>query len=67
MAIIKALEEIETIQINKNILKTILIHTDSRIILDSLKKMKNRNYLMETIGGKNISLEKKLAHRINLD
>jgi hypothetical protein len=37
MAIVKALQEIETIQINKNILKTKLIHTDSRITLDSLK------------------------------
>jgi ribonuclease HI len=56
MAIVKALREIETIQINKNILKTILIHTDSRITLDSLKNMKTRNYLIEAIG------EKKTLH-----
>jgi hypothetical protein len=40
MTIVKALQEIETIQINKNIPKTIMIHTDSRITLDSLKNMK---------------------------
>jgi hypothetical protein len=40
MAIVKALQEIETIQINKNILKKILINTDSRITLDSLKTWK---------------------------
>jgi len=49
MAIVKALQEIETIQINKNILKKILIHTDSRITLDSLKNTKNRNNLIEAI------------------
>jgi hypothetical protein len=47
MAIIKALQEIETIKINKNILKIILIHTDSRINLDSFKNTKNRNFLIE--------------------
>jgi hypothetical protein len=45
MAIVKALQEIESIQINNNIPKTIIIHTDSRITLDFLKNMKNRNYL----------------------
>jgi len=63
MAIVKALQEIETIQINKNILKTILIHTDSMITLDSLKNMKNRNYLIEAIRKKTIELEKENWHR----
>jgi len=68
MAIVKALQEIETIQINKNILKTVLIHTDSKITLDSLKNMKNRNYLIEAIRGKNnCTGERKLVHRIHLD
>jgi len=49
MAIVKALQETKAIQINKNILKTILTHTDSRITLDSLKNMKNRNYFIEAI------------------
>jgi len=45
MAIVKTLEEIETIQTNKNILKTILIHMDSRITLDSLKTRKTETIL----------------------
>ena len=49
MAIVKALQEIETIKINSKMPRTILIHTDSRITLDSLKNMKNRNYLIEAI------------------
>jgi ribonuclease HI len=31
MAIVKALQAIQTIKINKNIPRTIIIHTDSRI------------------------------------
>ena len=62
MAIVKALQETETIQINKNILKTILIHTDSRITLDSLKNMKNGNYLIEAIRKKTVALEKENWH-----
>jgi hypothetical protein len=59
MAIVKALQEIETIQINKNIPKTIMRHTDSRLTLDSFKNMKNRNYLIEGNRKKTTSLEKK--------
>jgi ribonuclease HI len=62
MAIVKALQKIETIQIIKNILKTILIHADSRIALDSLKNMKNGNYLTEAIRKKTIALEKENWH-----
>jgi len=62
MVIVKALQETETIQINKNILKTILIHTGSRITLDFLKNMKNRNYLIEAIRKKTIELEKENWH-----
>ena len=40
MAIVKALQAIETIKIN-NISRTIKIHTDSRITLESLKNTKN--------------------------
>ena len=58
MAIVKALQEIETIKINNKMPRIILIHTDSRINLDSLKNMKNRNYLIEAIRKKTIDLEK---------
>ena len=49
MAIVKALQAIETIKINNNIPRTIKIHTDSRITLESLKNMKNQNHLIEEI------------------
>ena len=58
MAIVKALQEIETIKINNKMPRIILIHTDSRITLDYLKNMKNRNYLIEAIWKKAIELEK---------
>ena len=57
MAIVKALQEIETIKINNEMPRTILIHTDSRITLDSLKNITNRNYLKEAIRKKTIELE----------
>ena len=41
MAIVKALEAIETIKINNNTPLTIMIHTDSRMNLETLKNMKN--------------------------
>ena len=58
MAIVKALRAMETIKLNKNVPRTILIHTDSRITLDSLKNKKNRNHLIEKIRKKTITLEK---------
>jgi hypothetical protein len=69
MAIVKAIQEIYVEnKINMNILTTILIHTDSRINLDSLKNMKNRNYFIEAIRKKNhCTGERKLTHRIHLD
>ena len=57
MAIVKALQAIETIKIN-NTPRTIKIHTDSRITLGSLKNTKNRNYLIEEIRKKTNALEK---------
>jgi len=56
MTIVKALQAIETIKINKNIPRTIIIHTDSRINLDSLKNKKNRNHLIEEIRKKTTTL-----------
>jgi hypothetical protein len=44
MAIVQALQAIETIKINKNIPRTIKIYADSRITLESLKNVKNRNH-----------------------
>jgi len=67
MAIVKALKEIETIQIHKDILKTILIHIERRITIDSLQNMKNRNYLIEAIRKIHCYGERKLAHRIHLN
>jgi len=58
MAIVKALQAIETIKINKNIPRTIIIHTDSRITLDSLKNKKNQNHLIEEMRKKTTTLEK---------
>jgi ribonuclease HI len=42
----KALEKMEELQ---DIQRTAVIHTDSRITLDSLKNSKNHNYLIEGI------------------
>jgi ribonuclease HI len=55
LAIVKALQ---AIKINSNIPRTIMIHTDSRITLESLKDMKNRNHLTEEIRKKTIVPEK---------
>jgi ribonuclease HI len=57
LAIVKALQAIKTIKISNNIPRTITINTDSRITLESLKNMKNRNYLIEEISEKTIALE----------
>jgi ribonuclease HI len=43
MAIVKAPQATDTIKINKNIPRTIIIHTDSKITLESVKNTKNRN------------------------
>ena len=68
MEIVKTLQAIETKKINKNIPRTIIIHTDSRITLDSLKNKKNRSRLVEDIRKKTTTtLEKKLDHRMHLD
>jgi len=58
MAIVKAPQVTETIKINKNIPRTIIIHTDSRMTLDSLKNKKNRNHLIQEIRKKTTTLEK---------
>jgi hypothetical protein len=40
MAIVKLLQAIDTIKISNNTPRKIMIHTDRRIILESLKNMK---------------------------
>jgi len=47
LAIVKALETITKSHINDNIPRTVTVHTDSRITLQSLKNTKNHNYLIE--------------------
>jgi len=62
MSIVKALQAIETIKISNNTPRTIMIHTDSRISLESLKNMKNRKHLIKEIRKKTILLEKENWH-----
>jgi hypothetical protein len=47
LAILKALEVIETIKITENSSRTATIFTDSRISIDSLKNVNNHSYLIE--------------------
>ena len=56
-AILKALENIETL--NNNIINpsTAIIYTDSRISLDSLQNPKNHAFLVEKIRGKIVNLQ----------
>ena len=62
MAIVKALQAIETIKTSNNAPLTIMIHTESRINLESLKNMKNRKHLIKEIRKKTILLEKENWH-----
>ena len=47
LAIIKALEVIETIEITENSPRTATIFTDSRILIESLKNVNSHSYLIE--------------------
>jgi hypothetical protein len=58
LAIMKALEKMEELQ---DIQGTAVIHTDSRITLDSVKNSKNRNYLIEEIRQKIRILQRKIG------
>jgi ribonuclease HI len=49
LAIAKALEVIDAIDIAENSLRMIAIFTDSRITIDSLKNLNNHSYLIEEI------------------
>jgi len=58
LAIIKALETAEKSHTNDNIPRTVTVHTDSRITLQSPKNTRNHNYLLEAIRKKAIAAEK---------
>ena len=49
LAILKALETLEDLQLNQNCKRTIALYTDSKITVDSLKNSKNHNPLIENI------------------
>ena len=49
VAIVKALEAIEAQQVNHNGHRTVVIYTDSKITLDSIRKAKNHKQLVEEI------------------
>jgi ribonuclease HI len=54
LAILKTLENIENLESNK---RTVLVYTDSRITLESLKNWKNHTYLIEKTGMKVTEME----------
>jgi ribonuclease HI len=58
LAIAKALEVIESIDISETGPCTVTIFTDSRIALDSLKNVSNHDYLIEEIGKRIFILER---------
>jgi len=58
LAIAKALEALETIDIEENRPRTAAIITDSRISLDSIKNVNNHSYLIEEIRERLSKLER---------
>ena len=58
LAITKALEVIETIEIAENSPRTITVFIDSRIATDSLKNVNIRSYLVEEFRKKVHTLER---------
>jgi ribonuclease HI len=54
LAILKTLENIQDLETNE---RTVLVSTDSRITLESLKKQKNHTYLIEKIRMKLTEME----------
>jgi ribonuclease HI len=59
LAIVKALEVIQTQQVNNNEHGTTLIYTDSKITLDSIRSAKNHSHLVEEIWNRAIALKKR--------
>jgi ribonuclease HI len=59
LAIVKALEVIETQQLKQNEHGTAVIYTDSRITLDAKRSAKNHNHIVEGIRKRAVNLYKK--------
>jgi len=59
LAIVKALEVVEMQQVNHEEHRTAVIHTDSKINLDSIRSARNHNHLVEEIRKKAVTLNKK--------
>ena len=59
LAIVKALEVIETQQLKQNEHRTEVIYTDSRITLDEIRIAKNHNHLVEEIRKRAVTLYKR--------
>jgi ribonuclease HI len=59
LAIVKALEVIESQQENHNEHRRAVIYTDSKITLDSIRNAKNHNHLEEEIRKRAVTLKKK--------
>jgi ribonuclease HI len=47
MAIVKTLEAIETQLVDRHVQKTVVIYTDSKITMYSIRRIKNHIYLLE--------------------
>jgi ribonuclease HI len=58
LAILKALEAIEMQQVNYNKQRTAVIHTNSKITLDSIRNAKNHNHLVEEIRKRTVNMNK---------
>ena len=59
LANVKALEVIQTQQVNRNENRTAVIYTDSKITLDSIRSAKNHNHPIEEIRKTALTLNKK--------
>ena len=59
LAIVKALETIETLHFNDKIPRSTTVHTDSRNTRQSLQNVNNHNYLIEEIRKSTVALEKR--------
>jgi ribonuclease HI len=59
LAIVKALEAVETQTANHNAHNTAVIYTDSKITMGSIRSTKNHNYLVEEIRKRAVNLNKK--------
>jgi ribonuclease HI len=59
LAIVKSLEAIETQQVNYNEHRTVVIYTDSKITLDSIRSSKNHNHLVEEIRKRAVTMNKR--------